>query len=280
MADELIDLSVFARGLSVGQTRNGLECPFCGGGRSRERKFSVTRIEIGVLYHCFRDSCKRAGMQPLVSSPEVVFTENEVQVKSPAKSRVYSGTLVELPSEVEAYLETKYHLTSAHLRRGRVQWAPDFETPEWGGRVWFPTFRTDGTASGGVARSIDAAKPKTLTFVRESDLMLSWLTKASSSVAVLCEDVISGLRLARYVNAIPLLGTSLSIDKARAIAQRQYTDVYLCLDADAIKSSIDYLMQFRSILPLQVILPDKDPKDLTEDELIQFLIHHKIRTDT
>lgn len=277
MADQLIDLAIYARGLSVGQSFTGLVCPFCGGGNSKDRSLSVTRIEIGILYNCFRASCKRAGMQITTDAPQVSFTENKLNVKSPQRSRVYTGQLVDLPDEVRAYLNTKYQLTNGHIQRGRVQWAPDFDTPEWHGRVWFPTFTADGSTSGGIARSIDGAKPKTLTYLRDGELMLSWLTNAKGpNVCVLCEDAISGLRLSKMVTALPLLGTSLSIEKAKAIASRRFDAVYLCLDPDAIAVSIDAIVQFQSILPLQVVMPPNDPKDLTEAELLEFLMENKI----
>ena len=58
------------RGLPVGGSRSGLECPKCHGGRTRERSLSVYRNEGGIGGRCHRASCGLNVFRPAVSNGE------------------------------------------------------------------------------------------------------------------------------------------------------------------------------------------------------------------
>src|SRR5687768_16257684 len=51
------EIELEALGLDIDESIGNLLCPFCQGGSSGEHKFSITRIDTGLLYNCYRAGC-------------------------------------------------------------------------------------------------------------------------------------------------------------------------------------------------------------------------------
>jgi hypothetical protein len=79
---------------------------------------------------------------------------------------------------------------------------------------------------------------------------------------ILCEGVFDALAIKR--NVIPLLGKTLNDAVREKIFYKKVKDIYLCLDADALKSTVRYIEDFlrNDINVYFVQLPGKDPNKI------------------
>lgn len=92
-----------------------------------------------------------------------------------------------------------------------------------------------------------------------------------SDVLVLVEDPMSAIRLAPHFHTVCLFGTTVSEQLVEEF-RGKYKRVWLALDADATKQSIQQVLQLRRRLnELHVFPLDRDIKDMSEEELEQCL---------
>ena len=245
--------------LAEGQTATPGICPRCGGGRSAERSFSVSRRDGSLLYVCFRASCNykgkagaKLGGRPLVI-PKV----------HPAPQ------VVPLSEEAKAYLSTLY------INNPPASWG---ELPDGAGRLVLPLVSLLGEARGWVLRAYrPGIKPKALTIKADNTASpLAWFRSSTTTDSVvIVEDVFSAYRASQYATSVALLGTHLGGDRLADIKAGtgllKAKRVYLLLDADALGKSVATLAAHRSQLPmLEVRALKKDLKNMTPSELATF----------
>jgi hypothetical protein len=125
--------------------------------------------------------------------------------------------------------------------------------------------------------------PKALTFMDEGETALSWYPPyrrgqlASTRPTVIVEDQLSALRCAqldKVGNAVALLGTTLTRDKAAEIVQvAGGSEVLLALDPDAYETAFKLARIWGPAFDnLRVVLLTVDPKDArTDRELARML---------
>lgn len=101
---------------------------------------------------------------------------------------------------------------------------------------------------------------------------MAWYRNRDSSVLVIVEDQLSAIRLLDYkVDSVALLGTNLNEERVAEIAEQKYNKVYLALDKDAFSLAVNYILGFRSKLPLHLLRLEKDIKNQAKEELDELM---------
>lgn len=161
----------------------------------------------------------------------------------------------ELPPVAIKWL-LSYGITPTEILKYNFQWCIDNGTlillntnTYWQGRS-FKNFGPKYLSNG----------PKPLTIYGESDTI------------ILVEDILSAIKVARHsVCATPLLGSSLSIENERILANK-YKTIYVWLDRDKAKNAIKIKNRFKALgLQSKVIITDKDPKEYNNKEITEWL---------
>lgn len=198
-------------------------CPFCGGGRTKERSF-VAINEGGVIrYICHRGSCGKKGVW--LSDSEVGATiakENKYVAPWPHK---FSPTKPELKAFAE-----KYRLSDDDLSRLRpMRCVDENKNPRW----WYPIFGPHGSVHGGQARSLAGVRPKSLTFLEDGYKLGSWYVCDGAESVVLVEDQVSAAKLGGIITSVALLGCHLN-DTLMLFLAKHTKHLKIALDYDAL----------------------------------------------
>lgn len=247
-------------GLRIGDTADNEECPFCQ--VRHERKFSVTRVDGGLLYNCYRAKCGESGFVPEVGSWER-RTKPDVPVHRP-----YLGKLYPASEEDEQWFLSTWGVLPSHLRvadsghfafpllspLGEVRgWV--LRNPVWSGRDGCPRCVVDG--------------PKSLTYKnRAEDPALSWTGKYRK-LLVLCEDYVSASKISLTGwTGVALNGVHLTYEGVKEIAAQAPLAVVIWLDPGAEQAAYCILNKWGMTFNFCcVIVGDKDPKDYTVEEI-------------
>lgn len=253
-ADVLVAAAELAEGDSIYTT-----CPSC----QREGKFSITRTDEGVLYHCFRASCTLKGM---IGGSRSAFT----RTAPPARDFTpFTGELVPLPQVWVDFMWENLGWGAAEHSLGRPMLAPELR------RIAYPIRDPFGVRRGYSLRSYDkGVGTKSLTRMDMSAPHMSYYTcpniRLSKHVLVV-EDIPSAVRAAEYVNSVALCGTGCNGEYAAEIA-RKYDTVTWALDADATRQALR-LQREHSIMfsKSNVLVLPCDLKNMGRDQLEEFL---------
>lgn len=201
-------------------------CPFCGGGRTKERSF-VAINEGGVIrYICHRGSCGKKG---------VWLSDSEVSASLPRDKYVAPWPTKFSPSKQELKsFASKYHLSDEDLSRLRpMRCTDEHNHPRW----WYPIFGPHGSTHGGQARSLEGVRPKTLTFVEDGYKLGSWYVKDGASTVALVEDQVSACKLGGLVTTVALMGCHLN-DTLLLFLAKHTKHLKIALDYDALDKAL------------------------------------------
>ena len=181
-------------------------------------------------------------------------------------------------------LKVSLDLSSARLWVAQARISP-LETKAYGimyspslGRVVLPiTYK--GEYMGYLSRRIfDDGTPKYVMRSKQPTKMLFRVAnEAHSGVVVLCEDVLSAIRLGKYVTTFAILGTSVSDFALRELTQgRDHAVIFLDYDNRIVIKKSRVLRNRLELLIDKVSLVDKpiDPKNLSDKELSDILISY------
>ena len=134
------------------------------------------------------------------------------------------------------------------------------------GRVILPvTFRN--IYHGFIARATESwQKPKYLEMCPAG---VMWGSHSSSTVCVVVEDILSGIRCAKYISSYALLGTSLGTANLNQLMR--YKRVLLWLDGDkaGFNGLLKNMSRLRLMTEVKIIRTDKDPKFYSNDEILE-----------
>lgn len=267
--------------LKVGESK-AFTCCFC----NREKKLSVTRVDNGILYNCFRASCSGKGIIGSISSG----TQLKVSPKE-FKPRAMDKPLRNMTEYERAFLMSEYCLS---IKQQEANGIKGFGHAGAGAHFAVPLFYKDGKSWGwqliskftrvtGVEKKVDTYKEQdgtTLHYARSEEFHYY-----GTGVAVLVEDVFSAMRVSNIqgdsmLNGIALLGTTLNDEKVRDI-RKHFDHIIVALDPDA--TTKGYAMKERWGLffdTFSVSVLEKDPKDYTLDkELFKDLVNGSVLED-
>ncbi len=278
--NEQKEIEDIASGLSLGENSVPSVCPRCNGGLSDDRSFTVCPSSDGILYVCYRASCKfkgivRSGRTTIIEAPRADVKMREKQPNP------YTEELVPLTLRQRLFFYQKYQLRSSAVEHFR--YAPDT------GRIAMPIEDHRGYRLGwqlrwyaDVAMRGPLRGPKAITYwdVRSMPLMhFEWHTDDVSRF-VLVEDILSAKRVAGYSNAIALLGTGLTDDSVSSLVEMGIQDIDVALDQDAWKVANNmrnkYSLFFRNFKVLtwseDCNGEYNDPKDMSEGQLEEIFV--------
>lgn len=254
--------------LAVGDTANQLICPYCKGGQHDDKAFSVTRVQNGYLFHCYRAQCGVSGIYstqaPSNGGPEI-------------KEKKFSGAsydweTVPLSEAQRSWLTYRYSLSASELVASGVAYCAERDSYAW------PIRDIRGYTVGVVDRTYaelgNHRKPKSINYWF-NDVPKLYFPKMELSLGgtvLVVEDALSAIKGARYANTVAVLGAHLTEPSAIWLA-RHYSRLIVCFDRDAVKSSVrcarEYSLFFKE--GATWLLIDKDIKDMDNQELDELL---------
>lgn len=119
------------------------------------------------------------------------------------------------------------------------------DSGEYSGKIIIPSYDADGQLNYFVSRayySADTQKhknPKVSKDIIGFEMFINW-----EEPIILCEGAFDAIAVKR--NAIPLFGKIIQPALQKRIIQERVQDIYLCLDADALKNTIQIAEKFMS----------------------------------
>ena len=119
------------------------------------------------------------------------------------------------------------------------------ESGEYSGKIIIPSYDCTGQLNYFVSRAYyksDTQKhknPKVSKDIIGFDLFVNW-----SQPIILCEGAFDVIAIKR--NAVPLFGKIIQSNLQKKIIQERVKDIYICLDADALKNAITIAEKFLS----------------------------------
>jgi DNA primase len=248
-------------------------CPLC---KHHKPKLEVD-LSLGV-WHCW--VCNAKGGTPVSLLKKVRATQDQLKEmrsyfpdgKGEHQDKIYNK--VELPKEfvsltkpsngltyrqAKAYV-TKRGLTAEDILKYNIGYC---ETGKYRNSIIVPSYDKDGQINYFISRSFEAEvlRKYNAPSCNKNDLIgLEYLINWKVPV-ILCEGIFDAIALKR--NAIPLFGKTIPKALMMKLVETDIKTVYLALDRDALKQSIDYSLQLLN-LGKDVYLVDLDGKDPSE----------------
>ena len=251
--------------MAIGESRDMHHC-------HRNPKLGVKRVHDGWLYNCFhcgehgivRDPKSTSGKTKAVRADLECATEGERPTYSPTGAII--RPVGEWPVEARVWV-LKY------IERSEVEDAQIFYDPSIS-RVVLPVM-DDGTLVGYQTRRVHEfdSGPKYRTYKRDAARFFHHVRR-DTDVVVLCEDILSAIRIARFTSSAAILGTSVS-DVILARLTSMYSKFLIFLDDDnaqvkmaqrRLKKRLDIFGECGIILTGGV-----DPKELSDSELARYV---------
>ena len=258
-----VAIEAYALDLPAEENRSGLTCPWCC---SKDASFSVKRTSGGVLYNCYRASCKADNMSNGFLGTAGAYNPPATRVAA-KPGKPFLGDIRPLYEAEQALLHSAYGICTYNQDVLGV----DMET----GRYILPVKGHWGQERGVMARTPpgDTRKPKTIAYVNDpAKPFQAWYTgtywgEQERDHIVLVEDQWSAMKLVQErpdYRAIALLGTHMSHEKAYEIAGEKPDKITIALDKDATRAAFDMRAQWAlhwgclvDVLPLE-----RDIKDM------------------
>lgn len=237
-------------------------CPFCGGGRTRERSFVATNDGVQTKYICHRGTCGKTGVWD--SSTAGTGMPTGTQLALPSRKVAAPWPALKAPTEQElSDYAAKYNMAPLDMARLRPQKCVYHLGEE---RWWYPVFGPHGSEHGGIGRSFTNA-PKSLTHIEEGYKLGSWYVKDGAETVALVEDQVSAARMAQHVTTVALLGCHLNADLLTLLI-RHTKHLKIALDYDALDKAVALAAKvspyFRTT---QVLSLPCDIKNMTKEQL-------------
>ena len=135
------------------------------------------------------------------------------------------------------------------------------------GRVVYPIYDGYGKLCFYQARAYDGSEPKALTYGNK----IYHTIGPKSDKLVIVEDIISAIKVGRYIQTFPLFGSSIKKEIIPQIVDLNQ-HIFLWLDADKYKEALKLAKMLRSRgKHTGVIYTKEDPKDLDDIIIINRL---------
>lgn len=254
----LDDVRLLGVNVPVGGRSTHLTCPVCGGGRSKEKSFVISRAEHVLFYKCYRNACDWSGAIPSVPSQgNIQARKKEERPPDPYPWETRALNEVEIQ-----FLQTKYELYRDTVVLNRVKYNISKD------KYVFPIMDIEGKEIGMLDRDFRPGHIKAFTTwfsYRVPHLHFPRpLNKRYHRRIILVEDIISANKINQIdrVACLALLGTHISDVTMQYLAA--ITDgITVMLDPDAIKTALRirkrYALMFKQ--PIAVVQLRADPKD-------------------
>ena len=240
-------------------------CPFCRA--DHEVSLSVTRTDQGLLYNCFRASCGAKGF--ISSMVGTIPPETKDIKRKQFKEHKFTKELEQLTPHVLQMMLDQYELTEEELNGQGIK----FYRAE--NRIFMPVFDYRSEQFGGVAKSLTKGvrRFKTINYFDKESSRLSYPRGRDRRTGSICvvEDILSAIKVGRYVRSVALLGHTISIEQIKEL-RNQTDSLILMLDADVIHKALSLKKKFGFYFRnFSVIYMSNDPKDTPSEKLKELL---------
>jgi len=146
------------------------------------------------------------------------------------------------------------------------------EEGEYSGKIVIPSYDCNGNLNYFVSRAYYEAdkykhkNPKVSKDIIGFDLTINW-----SQPIVLCEGAFDAIAIKR--NAIPLFGKIIQPELQKKIIEQRVKDIYICLDADAIRNALNIAKRFmdEGLNVYFIELQDEDASDLGFERITEII---------
>lgn len=249
--------------LHIGENRMGV-CPFCNA--SHETSFSVSRIDEGLLYNCFRVKCKSKGFIPSISLPY------DERVPKPPKEKEFNYEVINLTERQYKFFKLKYELSKEDIDIAGIKYIPSTE------RFYIPVFDEYYYTVGINTKLISTGSPKHIIYWKNPKHSL-YFPKNYANKMVRCdemflvEDQLSAIKLSNVAQCCASLGTSISFKEVDALKRIGIKRLVVFYDPDAKEKMLSivkkYNLYFRD--GVHVVFNDKDPKDTSYNKLAKII---------
>jgi len=232
-------------------------CPACGSKDNLANYSDGSKWCFGCHYY------ERGDTSPFIKEREDGETEEHDDRRRMVE--LYDRSSEELDSRAVAWL-TKFSLPIHAAARAKFRWSVYWE------QLLIPLFDKDGHLCCVQAKNFNPERAKKAKYYNTGDKSLSTTVYGSGQCLVLCEDVVSSLRIGATTAAMPLLGTSIAKERLAALKEL-YSEVVVWLDADKWKEATTIADQAQLIgLKARALFTELDPKEYTDEEIKQWLI--------
>ncbi len=258
-------------------------CPECN---HYKRKLQLN-IETGT-YHCW--VCNFGGhsffqMFKKLEATRLQFEELGTYVKDTGfkpKKESTQKQVVRLPKDFKPLYEPSSSLTykhALHYLKNRGITVFDIikynigycESGEYSNRIIIPSYDEFGKLNFFVGRHIFESTMKYKNSYTPKDIVGFELFINWDEPIILVEGAFDAIAIQR--NSIPLFGTIILSELQKKIIRKNVKTVYLCLDADAWKKSLDIIEKFlkAGIDVYNIELSDKDASELGFEHMMNLL---------
>jgi DNA primase len=179
-----------------------------------------------------------------------------------------------LPSVAREWL-AKYQITDTEIQHYGLRWNPALTSKQWDGETGalaMPLFE-NGRVVCVSYRLFDPDKTKAITLGYRPYITFSNIEVVDTAVVV--EDYVSAMKVARIVPCVPLLGSNLP-DEALLRLSKGYKRLLIWLDHDKVATALKIASKGRLVgLETGVICTELDPKELSDTEIFNRLSSYK-----
>lgn len=258
------DIKVYGIGLGAHQTQAGLVCPFCDGGRDRERCFSITRAEDGaILYLCHRGSCNKRGR--VSDHPSTAPKKPHLAIEP------FDSPTTFLTDRQITFFDQRYGLTAKEIAYAGFLWATKQR------KIVQPVYGPGKAFRGVVLRDYNIKEVKTHRNVLDEPWQ-SWYFCQNPKGIIIVEDQLSALKASRFYTAVALLNTTFTQDKVLEIKRvkdgQGVKKVVLMLDYDARNLALGLVSRWGSFiegLSTELTVNQRDLKYWSDEELQEII---------
>lgn len=242
-------------------------CPSCGSKDNLARYSDGHAWCFGCGYHENANGIK--VLREALTSTTISETHKTYEVSLP-EDFSYS-----IPPIGALWLR-KYGLSFNEIREHRIGWSDKGIVLKKNGMevkplLILPVFDVSGELLFWQGRNFGINGPKYYTKGYKETIYHILENKSRQEEVVVVEDIISAIKVARKCSAMPILGSTISMERLQTLSER-FSTLTLWLDKDkqieARKTSLRASMYFYKV---NVVLTELDPKEYDEHQIEDFL---------
>lgn len=179
---------------------------------------------------------------------------------------------VELPRDCSKYIPAeplswlkRYGMTNEEIENNNFLWSSDTN------QLIFPVLDSESNIMFYQGRFFPKQKQKYNTSGNSEDVLVFFGDNTGDDI-VLCEDVVSAIKVGRQCSAQPIFGSYISLKRAKRLSKR-FKRMVVWLDMDKAKESLKMALKFAYMFEQspKVIATEKDPKELSDQEIKKHL---------
>lgn len=208
-----------------------MNCPSCQGYNS----FSVTNDKGKIKYICFRNSCKLHG----IYKKDLSLSDIKLIHKQEEPKPLHIEDCIGWEQNLSSNSAAMDYIVRNNCFEAYKKWPERFFYDRIQDRIVFVSYETRNSFNIAVGRCLHKSKQKWFKYVSLPFTMFSFPSakhNTDNDVCFICEDTASCASLCRFGIGIALCGTVYNIHSLIQVIKGK--EVYICLDADAIETSL------------------------------------------